>query len=152
MANVQYYHEPPARIQRRRDIGKLGSRVDATNKLQYDEESLNEIHIRSCPMTLDQSHEPTFQPCFFKPYKDDLNTEPVGWESIAQWEWKPYKDDNSRTSWMSANVIHHYFTIYFAAQSCDSRNNPKLPFNHMLECVLSIFPFPTCFCEAWIAN
>lgn len=137
MANVQYY-ERPARTQRRSNIRKLESRVNATKKLHYDEESLNEINIRSYPMTLDQSREPTFQPCFFMPYKGDLNTEPIGWESIAQWRWKIYKDDSPRTRWKSADEIHHYFTIYFSAQSFDSRNRPRLPFNLLQEYALSL--------------
>ena len=150
MAYVQSYQRPE-RIHRRRDIRKLESRVNATKKLQYDEEDLNEIHIRSYPMTLDQSREPTFQPCFFMPYKGDLTTEPIRWESIAQWKWKIYKDDSPRTRWKSANEIHHYFTVYFAAQSFDSRNRPRLPFNLLQEYVFSFFP-PACFCETWVAN
>lgn len=101
---------------------KLESRVNATQNLQYDEESLNEVHVRSYPMTLDQSREPTFQPCIFMPYKGDLYAEPIGWESIAQWRWKIYKDDSPRTRWESADEVHHDFTIYFSAESFDSRS------------------------------
>lgn len=150
MDNVQYY-ERPARTQRRRNIRKLESRVNATKKLQYDDDSLNEISIRTYPMTLDQSREPTFQPCFFMPYKGDLNTEPIGWESIAQWRWKIYKDDSPRTRWKSADEIHHYFTIYFAAQSFDSRNRPNLPFSLLQEYALSVCS-SACFCETRVAN
>lgn len=73
---VRVKDEPLEHIQRRKKVRELERKVDKTELLQYSEKDLDKISIRVYPMTMGQHKEPTFQPCFFTPYKGNLNAEP----------------------------------------------------------------------------
>lgn len=88
-ARINEAHE---HFQRRRDIVDLQKEVDSTEKLQYTEEDLNAIQIRTYRMVLGKDSEPTFKPCFFMPYKGDLSEEPYNEQlEPSRWKWQQYR-------------------------------------------------------------
>lgn len=113
--------EPLEHIERRKNIRELERKVDKTEILQYSEKDLDKICIRTYLMTMSQNREPTFQPCFFIPYKGSLNAEPYDEERAAQgWKWDPYVEDNSTTPLDWAVETSEYFHDYVSAHECEA--------------------------------
>lgn len=114
-----------------KNIRELEGKVDETERLQYSKEELYNICIHTYPMTMNQNREPTFYPCFFTPYKGNLNAEPYDEEREAQgWKWDPYEEDGSTTPLDWAVETSHYFFDYISAQRVETERNGngELPF------------------------
>lgn len=127
---VRVKDEPLEHIQRRKNIGELERKVDKTGILQYSKEELYKIRIHTYPMTMNQNREPTFQPCFFTPYKGNLNAEPHDEQREARgWEWDPYEkeeddDDQYPTPALDWAVeTTEYFFDYISAQRVENERN-----------------------------
>ena len=121
---VRVKDEPLEHIQRRKKVGELERKVDKTELLQYSEKDLDKISIRVYPMTMGQHKEPTFQPCFFTPYKGNLNAEPYDEEYAAQGrQWDPYEEDDSSTPLDWAVETSEYFHDYISAHECEAERN-----------------------------
>ncbi|OJJ85711.1 uncharacterized protein ASPGLDRAFT_57064 [Aspergillus glaucus CBS 516.65] len=116
--------EPTARIdeahehfQRRRDIVDLQKEVDSTEKLQYTEEDLNAIQIRTYRMVSGKDSEPTFKPCFFMPYKGELSEDPYNEQlEPSRWKRQQYRKKCFLHPFEWVQDMARYFDDYSSAQ------------------------------------
>ena len=140
--------EPLEHIHRRNNIRELERKVDETKTLQYNKEELYNVSINTYPMTMNQNREPMFYPCFFTPYKGNLNAEPYDEEQEAQgWKWDPYEEEDSTTSLDWAVETSEYFHDYISAHECEAERNGTgdLAFVDLNPCV-----FLLTSCETWV--
>lgn len=116
-------YETRVHYERRRDISRLEAKVRRTKWLYYDQGSLDELKIRTYPLTLTELGDPSFLPCFFMPYTGELCEEP--YYDDMDMEWNPYHTTEGPAvraqRWASRTCS--YWRQYAQSQNID----PRLP-------------------------
>lgn len=118
-----------AHMQRYKDVRELEEWVTKERKHNYNKEDLKKLRVRTFQMESDPNREPTFRPCFFQPYKGDLNAEPHDEErEAAGWKWDPYYEDEDSDPIDWATDTHGYYVEYMRAQYVENEaKGSKLP-------------------------
>lgn len=103
-------------MQRRRNIRKFLHKLSRLPHLEYTEGHLNMAHIHTYSMVLDENGEPTFEPCFFMPYKGELKAEPYDEQvDTSRWKWQYYKKGYMMGSGDWILETWRYFRDYYSA-------------------------------------
>ncbi|PKY01058.1 hypothetical protein P168DRAFT_284606 [Aspergillus campestris IBT 28561] len=96
----------------------LERRVYDTENVLYNEAELSDLHISAKPFTLNENGEPTFKPCFFNPFRGNLEEHPyVGELEGDEMEWHSYDETNEISPMGWAQLTFEYWQDYMFAQS-----------------------------------
>ena len=114
-------YETRAHHERRREISILESKVRRTKRLYYDQGRLDELNIRTYPLTLTELGDPSFSPCYFMPYSGEFCEEP--YYDDMDMEWEPYDTEEGPAvraqRW--AQRTCDYWREYAQSQNFDQR-------------------------------
>lgn len=112
-------------LARRNAVCKIESSLSKLSSIHYEPEELKSNSIQVLPMSLTSERSPVLEPCFYKPFEEDLldpDLEFMGEE--FPWFGRHGGFTDAYTPIDSTRVINSYFGSYTSFLAC---RNPEKP-------------------------